>query len=279
MKRFYGFNNKTPDAEWHDGVEFATDSIPEDEWDKLADEKGSGGTGLAAKVKLKLTIWCACATVFFVDVTMFIEKLLGESMDTDFAKIVYHPFSIPIHVVCTAVFAIGIFKYFSNKETMLSLVVSHNDNSFDDSFDAPFYNRLGVPDDANCVDILCFEYDPDGEIPTDMDNCLDTEMKIYKENESLCLADTEKKYEIPLSQLRRIKAVNKEIGMILWNKKESFRQSPYSAYNIVKNKKGNYVVPKYYELEFEHEGELWLISFPCYEIDTFQKLTGLTAEY
>ena len=106
-----------------------------------------------------------------------------------------------------------------------------------------------------------------------------TDMKIYKENESLCLADTEKKYEIPLSQLRRIKAVNKEIGMILWNKKESFRQSPYSAYNIVKNKKGNYVVPKYYELEFEHEGELWLISFPCYEIDTFQKLTGLTAEY
>lgn len=274
MKRFYGFNNKTPDAEWHDGVEFATDSIPEDEWDKIADSKGSGDTGLNAKKKLKLTAWCACATVFFVDVMMFIEKLLGESMDADFAKIVYHPFSIPIHVVCTAFFAIGIFKYFSNKENMVSLVVSHNDNSFDD----PFYKRLGVPDDAKSVDILCFEYDPDREFPTDMDNCLNTEMKIYKENDSLCFADTEKKYEIPLSQLRRIKAVNKVIGMILWNKKESFRKSPYSEYNIV-IKKGNYVVPKYYELEFEHEGELWFISFPCYELSTFQLLTGLTAEY
>ena len=59
MKRFYGFNNKTPDAEWHDGVEFATDSIPEDEWDKIADEKVSG-------TKNKMSLFTAACMVLLV---------------------------------------------------------------------------------------------------------------------------------------------------------------------------------------------------------------------
>ena len=271
MKRFYGFNNKTPDAEWHDGVEFATDSIPEDEWDKIADEKGSG-------TKNKMSLFTAACMVLLVAAMLFIETLINKEETEGFDEILFHPVTIVIYFACLAIIVFRFIKRINSKEEQRAMGKTEESKPSED-FDAPFYNRLGVPDDAKCVDILCFEYDPDGEIPTDMNSCLDSEMKIYKENESLCLADTEKKYEIPLSQLRRIKAVNKEIGMILWNKKESFRQSPYSAYNIVKNKKGNYVVPKYYELEFEHEGELWLISFPCYEIDTFQKLTGLTAEY
>ena len=31
----------------------------------------------------------------------------------------------------------------------------------------------------------------------------------------------------------------------------------------------------YYILQFRHEGELWGIYFPCYDLEAFERLTGL----
>jgi queuine/archaeosine tRNA-ribosyltransferase len=52
---------------------------------------------------------------------------------------------------------------------------------------------------------------------------------------------------------------------------------PYAKYGIAK-KRDLYVIKNYCELEFEHDGETWLISFPPYELSEFTELTGLFSE-
>lgn len=147
------------------------------------------------------------------------------------------------------------------------------------------YSELAVPLNAPDVDILSFFYKTkNGEpvpktkklMPTPYNNF---EYKIFTENGNLYVADLECKYEIPLSCLKRIKTVNKRIGVPLWNKETHYTQGEYKEYKITDNNDTKCIYFKpYHILEFEYNNEVWGIYFPCYDLSTFEKVTGIKAE-
>ncbi len=140
------------------------------------------------------------------------------------------------------------------------------------------YNRLGVPKDAKSVDILACSYTVKegkkvkAELPFDFFNA---DMKIFIRDNMLCLADISALYEIPLNELKAIKKIEKRISLPSWNKSESVSHKKYKEYKIHEDSSGAVYFKDYYALEITHERMCYEILFPCYEIDTFTKLTGL----
>ena len=270
MKRFYGYDITVPDNEQNDGEIFAIDKLSEGEWDRLSGESECSTDINRSSHKLWSSMWTASAVVLVTDIYLLISRLFGEELSPEVSRLVFHPIAIPIHILCAVVCVLGIVK-------LAKLGKKLPDKEEEDSFDAPFCKRLGIPENAEDMDILCFDYDPGLDAPTDIDNCLNSEMKEWVQDGALYISDLESKYEIPLSWLRRMYTEEREVRMILWNKDVSYKSPPYDKYGIVK-KKDLYVIKNYCELEFEHDGETWLISFPPYEMPKLTELTGIFSE-
>lgn len=158
--------------------------------------------------------------------------------------------------------------------------VSSKFNALADSI----YAEFGVPADAAAVDILSFNYklkkdEPiakeKGLSPTAYNNLA---YKIFVNNGQLLLADLEKKYAFPLSELRIIRTVKKDISIPAWNKETPPDKGIFKQYKLGIDPFGNIHIKPYHILELEHGGEIWGIYFPKYELPTFEALTGLKAE-
>ena len=270
MKRFYGYDiTLGEENEQNDGDIFAVDALSDGEWDKLSVESESGGIKRSSH-KLWSSMWTASAVILVTDIYLLVSKIFGEELSPEISKLFFHPIAIPIHLLCAVFCVYSIIRLAKLGKSKRNLVEEK-------SFEAPFCKRLGIPDEAKNLDILCFDYDPNTDTPSDIDNCLNTEMKVWEQDGALYISDLESKYEIPLSWLKRIRTVDREVRMIFWNKDASYKDSLYAKYGIAK-KRDLYVIKNYCELEFEHDGETWLISFPPYELSEFTDLTGLFSE-
>ena len=143
------------------------------------------------------------------------------------------------------------------------------------------YAEFGVPADAAGVDVLSFRYklkngEPVAkEIADDMDNLV---MKAFVSDEQLFLTDLESKYAFSLSEMRTIRTVKKSISLSSWNKEIPPKKGIYKPYKIKVDKYECIYCKPYHILELEHNGEIWGIYFPCYELPIFESLTGLSAE-
>ena len=85
--------------------------------------------------------------------------------------------------------------------------------------------ELEVPADAATADILFFRYKvKDGEIHT--------EFRIFLRNGSLCLADPETRYDLPLQAFSAIRTVKKRIMLLQWNKEETIKSPQYKPYKL-----------------------------------------------
>lgn len=186
--------------------------------------------------------------------------------------------------VCLAIWLILAAIGRKKKAEVMSSDESTYTSSNLDSISSNIFAELGVPADARDVDILSFTYKnkkgtavavTKGFARTPYTNY---EYKIYVQDGSLCLANLEHRYEFPLSELRAIRTVKKRIAMAQWNKEMGYNDGIYSVYKITKDQYDCYYIKPYHILEFEHNGDLWGIYFPCYEKPIFEKLTGLKAE-
>ncbi|MCH5190947.1 MAG: hypothetical protein J1F23_02140 [Oscillospiraceae bacterium] len=146
------------------------------------------------------------------------------------------------------------------------------------------YAELGVPADAADVDILSFTYKLKNGEPVAKEQGLNPnaynnpEFKIFVSDGQLFLVDLEKKYSFPLSELRAIRTVKKNIAIPIWNKETPYNKGIYKQYKLGVDQFANIHVKPYHILELEHGGETWGIYFPNYELPTFETLTGLKAE-
>ena len=141
------------------------------------------------------------------------------------------------------------------------------------------YAELGVPEDAASIDLLMFRYtikndsiQPKSYGPSAYYAC---NGRIFLENDALCIADADQRYEIPLSTLQYIETVERDIAIPGWNKETPIKQPPYDQYHIWMDKNGFAHFKPYYILHFEYRGEDWGLYFPCYELPTIENLTGL----
>lgn len=146
------------------------------------------------------------------------------------------------------------------------------------------YAELGVPANAPEVDILSFSYKLKNGEPvvketdfsiTPYDNLVN---RVFVEDNILFIADREGKYAFSLSELRAIRTVKKTIIVPMWYKDTPHNKGEYKAYKINLDDDANVSFKPYHILELEHNGEIWGIYFPCYELPIFEKLTGLKAE-
>jgi hypothetical protein len=145
-------------------------------------------------------------------------------------------------------------------------------------------NELNVPDDAAEVDVLLFRYKiKNGKISPyasvlQTSAYINTSVKMYETNDELHIADLENVYSFAKSELKAITTVNKRISVPTWNKDEDPRRGSFKRYKMTVNNIGNVFFKPYYILEIEHESQIFGIYFPCYELEIFERLTGLKAE-
>jgi hypothetical protein len=141
------------------------------------------------------------------------------------------------------------------------------------------YDSLGVPADADTMDVLCSRYVIKKDVPVNRPfgpyTFIATEIKMYVEGESLMLADLYQKFSVPLSSLTGLRVIQKPVTLPIWNKDAPIDQEPYKQYNLTVNQNGVHF--KYYHaLCITHEdGEQYELYFPPYEQIPFEALTGL----
>ncbi len=153
-----------------------------------------------------------------------------------------------------------------------------------DTMTDEIFDELDVPEDAVAVDILSFCYKIKKGVPVakstkrSFGTHFNFEYHAFVRNQKLYLANVEAKYEFPFSELKGIVTVDKRITMPEWNKDIPPNVGPYKQYKMnVDNFRCIHAKP-YHILKVLHDGEMWGIYFPCYELDTFENLTGFNAQ-
>ena len=147
------------------------------------------------------------------------------------------------------------------------------------------YEELGVPGHAKKAIVLSFTYKVKKGMPvakevgfkmTPYENSV---ARIWGDETCLYIADVAHKYAFPLSDLQAIRTINKSISIPGWSKEDSHPNAgKYKKYKMQVDRYGCIHFKPYHILELNHNGELWGIYFPCYELDVFEKSTGLKAE-
>lgn len=145
------------------------------------------------------------------------------------------------------------------------------------------YMELGVPADAECVDVLSFFYKTkDGAIRVQeksfqLAQYFNPEFKIFSDSENLYLANLEGKYAFPLFTLSSIRTVKKNIRIMGWNKETDLRKEKYKQYRLRADNYGCVHCKYYHILEGTHRGAIFGIYIPCYDLPAFEKYSGLLA--
>lgn len=146
------------------------------------------------------------------------------------------------------------------------------------------FRDLNVPADAKEVDVLSFYYkNNDGTIKVcekalQMSKYTNPIFHAFADDENLYLANFDGKYTFPRSELQVLRRVDKRIQISDWNKEEPFDKGRYKEYKLTTDNYDRIHCKCYYILELTHNGDLWGIYIPCYELPVFQALTGLTVQ-
>ncbi len=146
------------------------------------------------------------------------------------------------------------------------------------------FNELSVPSESKEVDVFSFSYKTKNDGIKVCENGMQAApyfnliFKAFADSENLYIANLEGKYAFPLSALSSIKTIKKHIRMVSWNKDERFNKGVYKQYKLTEDNQGSVHCKSYGILEINHNGELWGIYVPCYEIPIFEELTGLKAD-
>ncbi len=287
MKPFIGIDiTEDKNNENFNGKEFAVQTVSsmrQQSFEKATDS----AMDLGEKSKLPLPARILQGFCGFTGAILLIGiiRAVGDEDGVTLAQ-AYHnaPWLFWVAGVCLVVWVI--LKAISQKKEkeILNSTEGENAKRTLDFATKSIYDELGVPDNAETVDILSFTYKmKNGEVkaketglnPTAF---LNLEVKAFVRDGNLFLADLENKYSFPLSEMRAIRTIKKGISVAGWNKDIQPNKGIYKPYKMTIDDFECVHFKPYHILEFEHNGEVWGIYFPCYEREAFEKLTGLKAE-
>lgn len=133
---------------------------------------------------------------------------------------------------------------------------------------------LSIPKDAKEADVLLVEYCVNNGKPVCKGPAELVALRLYCQDNALCLADRKAVYAIEQSKLRTICLVERTTALLNWNKEDDPSQSKYQ-------KAGLYVKRQalrlgfYCALEWSDDYEIWQLLFPAYELPKIAALTGL----
>lgn len=140
---------------------------------------------------------------------------------------------------------------------------------------------LGVPQEHKKVDVLSFVYtEKNGKVKIKEKlfyKHSNNEMKLFRNNDDLCLADIECVYSIPIADIKRYVLKKKKAEMDEWNKDVPFNKGEFKQYKIASNDYGT-IFCKYYALQFADVFGEYEIFFPEYELAEFKAIVDVPVE-
>jgi len=143
------------------------------------------------------------------------------------------------------------------------------------------FAEFEVPKDAANVDLLAFAYEIDGnKFPS---YCRakgwheNFNLKMYAKNEMLYIVSLNEKFAFPLEEMKTIHTVKADTHLPTWNKSLSYESQEFKQFGVREVEEELYT-KGYHILELVHDGEVWGIYFPNYELPVFERLTRLKAQ-
>jgi len=137
------------------------------------------------------------------------------------------------------------------------------------------YDSLGVPKEAIQLDVLSFRYIiKDGQIKrrgTSVANFMNVSKRVFIEDESFNIVDTEKRISIPLYAIQNIKKAKRRGMVIYWNKDVRFNKGKYKPYKIRVNNMG-VLIMDYGIMNIHYENDDYQLYLPIYEIDQLKEM-------
>ena len=214
------------------GEEFITKTVTDESAQSL-EEKREELNSVIEKTKLALPLRIleyACAIASVIVLSVFVEVAL----ESGFMKALN---GAPLIPLCGIIFGVGWLAIFicarkKEKRVLREEQFEEEIESLDNNVEC-VYDELGVPKNADNVDVLMFAYKiKDGEIVPKMNGILpsvyfNADLKIFKTEGAICLADLEHVYSFSLSGLRSIKTVKEKITLDSWNKEEAHDEGRY----------------------------------------------------
>ena len=278
MKPFFCFDvTKDKSNPNMNGVQFATAKVSAAQA-KLFEEAIADVEQIEKKVRPWQ--WLRFIGGFFLVLALMIFSTFLEP-ETPFAEIyAARPGMFWASVGCIVLWVgLAVLDYFIAKKFRESSETKQVISSTQEAMDR-CYAELGVPADAENVDILMFRYAvKDGKIkpqsglnPSAYYPC---DCKVFVLDDCLCFSGVDQRFDIPLRMLTRIETIEKGISIPTWNKKIPIKQPPYKQYNLRLDNNGFVHMKSYHILHFDYYGEDWGIYLPCYDLPLIQKLTAL----
>lgn len=287
MKPFIGIditeNKKNTELNGKEFVVQETSKALYEAYDKATDEIGDFSKKASMPLWYRIIHKIIGVGALIVSTSLVKIVLNNDGIETLIKVVKEMPWFVLIGVSCWIVFGcMTLIARKKIKEIAESDEFNHSQSKAE-TLSNSIYAELGVPPQAPFVDILSFQYKiKDGEIKPKGKGAktvpfINIAFRIHSDSENLYLTEMENKYAFSFSEIKGIKMI-KERGFIqAWNKDVAFNKGEYKQYKITKNDYG-YYFKQYCILELDHNGEIWQIFFPDYELPVFEQLTGLKAE-
>ncbi len=285
MKPFLGIDlTENKDNDVLNGNEFIVQKVSESNTEAF-EKAVDSNLGIVNKAKLPLLLRIIkgiCCLAGFILASSIVNVWDSE---TPFSAIYERiPWIFWVCGVCLAVW--GALELAARKKAKQIIQSDEGDRARSglDSIIKNIYAELGVPSSAPETDILTFSYKvKDNEVhakaraleSTPYNNLI---YRVFSDEENLYLANCEAKYAFPRSEIKAIKTVNKRITIPDWNKEEDPKKGKFKKYKLTVDNQSCVHLKPYHILEAERNGEAYGIYFPCYELEAFEKATGLNAE-
>lgn len=140
---------------------------------------------------------------------------------------------------------------------------------------------LGLPQEYEKVDVLSFEYvEKDGKVrikDTQPYRYLNSEMKLYKNGDMLCLADIERVYSFPIADIKKYVLKKRKTIISGWNKETPYNEGRYIQYRLSKNDSGS-LNCKYCAMRCADSFGEYEVFFPVYELEAFKAIADAPTE-
>ena len=283
MKPFLGIDKaQSGNASAINGEEFLAIRAEVDDTDESLDKEKKPAEKYKSPLPLALRVIKFIGGLFAI---VFLALVIRMYM-TNASAILNGILTVQIVLAATVAF-FGIWFSLTMVESHLENKRAANEHAeeIEDELSEEEGETIELPENSKNVDLLAFNYvleygKPKAVMATDESaseyfNC---PMDIFADEEKLYIASLDEKYALERAWLTAIRKVEEKIALPDWNKETPPTKGEYKQYGITMDNLGRIIIPSYYILEFEYNGEKWGIYFPNYELPVFEEITGLRAE-
>ncbi len=283
MKNIFGLNKtlySEAGQEAFDGSCFITKSLTEEA--QVQEQQKPEAPKLPAALSALQYIFVALFAIA-LGIWLYLGKSFGELIK----EMIYIPILMAVgflgFLIISVIEVINSKKFAKEHglDTLAELDEYQNihevDEDAEEAEEARVRDELGIPADAADMDFLSYFYREDENGPYNIKpfDFMTLEMFVFADDEYLHIADFNDVYSISRSDIKGIEKVEKETTLLGWSKDDSFDSEKYAEYGITENDEGFIVIPYYYSVRIEANGEEFELVIPPYEIDSFKALAAL----